>query len=35
MDTAFLIKQLDRMEESGSQKAEAGSQKSGVVRAGL
>ena len=35
MDMAFLIKQLERIEESGSQKADAGNQKFGAVRAGL
>jgi len=35
MDMAFLIKQIERMEESGSQKAEAGNQKPDAARAAL
>ena len=34
-DMAFLMKQLERMEESGSQKAEAGNQKPDAARAAL
>jgi peroxiredoxin len=35
MNMAFLIKQIERMEESGSQKAEAGNQKPDAARAAL